>query len=787
MRRVISITLIFIVLALPVAAKEIEKSPKIALVLSGGIVTRGLSEIGVIKALEEENIPIDYVAGTSMGAVLGSLLAQGYSADEIEMIAKSIDWRAAFAQMYDYENLLFGEKEKFGKYLLSLELDGFKPVIPRGLVSSQKPALLFTEISLKGLSIREFNDFKIPFRANAVDIETGEEVVFSSGYLPKVLRASSAVPVMMEPVEIEGRLLVDGGAINNLPVNLVAEFEPDVIIAVNLGMGLKAKEEINSFLSVLSQSLALPQKETVGRHRLLADVLIEPDISAYSFTDFEKIDEIIEVGYKSAKAKIPEIRKLVAEMGKTLPAVGPQAGKRKVSIKKISFLGNTIYPEADLRRLIASAQAENYNENTAKLDKRLIWRKYFLDGYKLAEIDYLFDAQSGELIFRINEGQIEMVQVTGREHISDVFLKDKIRALNVFNAQNVASNVDRLYSTGYFESVDFSVIPGKKGWALEYNLKEKQRNSLAVGLRYDTYQQLSLLTDLTIKYFKSQNFNQTLSLKIGNEFNAQLISEFWPKHFAHNLQGEVTLFYEKRAQDLYQGSQVVSSFYYLPKGLRIAGKANLDPFGQISSGVIFSNVNYENIFSFFPDENVAKTFIRTEIDTLDDPISPKSGFAARAEYQQAGLMLGGQFDFSKALADLSIYTSLPNRHVVFTKGHLQLGRGDVPLSESYRLGGADNLMGFGRGRYVGKHAAALRLGYRIPLYFSETNFIESVYCSLIQDFGMSAVKIDDLSTDKMVSGYGCELQVGTVLGLSSRLSLGFGQQTFLYFAIGNQF
>ncbi|MBU1867532.1 MAG: patatin-like phospholipase family protein, partial [Candidatus Margulisbacteria bacterium] len=136
---------ILLLICLTTAGAAYAAQPRIALVLSGGIATRGLSEIGVIKALEEENIPISYVVGTSMGAVLGSLVAQGYTADEIKQIAKSIDWLQAFVQYTDYKNLLFGEKEKYGKYLFRVDLNGLRPIIPDSLVNGQKPALIFSE------------------------------------------------------------------------------------------------------------------------------------------------------------------------------------------------------------------------------------------------------------------------------------------------------------------------------------------------------------------------------------------------------------------------------------------------------------------------------------------------------------------------------------------------------------------------------------------------------------------------------------------------------------------
>ena len=786
MKKILVILVIFSFLAGAAISSTVESYPRIALVLSGGIVTRGLSEIGVIKALEEEQIPISCIAGTSMGSVLGSLLAQGYSASEIEAIAKSIDWVQAFVQTTDYKNLLFGEKEKYGRYLVRLELQGFKPIIPRSLVSEQKPALLFTEISVKALGITDFNQFKIPFRANATDIETGKEVVFSSGYLPKVLQASSAVPMMLAPVEMDGKLLVDGGMVNNLPVNLVKEFHPDIIVAVNLGAELKKKEELNSLFSILSQNLSFLQRDSAAKNRKAADILIEPDIAQYGFADFDKIDEIIAVGYQAAKAKMPELKRLIAKKGgAAVPAAAP--AELEGLIKDVYINGCTVYPKALLPTLISLEAGEPYNAKRAENDRNAIWSKYFNDGYKLAEVTVSFESRSGKLSFGIEEGKIEAVSFIGRENMSEIFLKEKIRYKPIFNIGDIFDDIDRLYSSGYFENVSFNIVPGQKDHILEYVLKEKYHNSLAIGMRFDSYQQLALLTDLNLNYSKAQNFQQTISLKIGNEYNYQIISQFWPKRFGQNLLGEFTLFYFYKSQDLYNGNQLNSTFHYLTKGARLGGKLNIEPLGRIACGMEFKDVTYQKIFSLLPNENITDLYLKTRLDFLDEPIFPKSGVAANLEYYQGLTALAGNYDFSKLMLDLDGYLPLPWQHVVFAKSKIYLGKGSLPLSEHYRLGGEQNLIGFGRDQYVGKDLLQLRLGYRLPLATPASGVIEGVYLSLLQDLGVTANQFSDLRSNQVNASYGAEFQFNTLLGLAARFNIGWGQNLMFFLAVGNEF
>ena len=786
MRKLLILLTCSTILAGSVIAATLEAYPRIALVLSGGIVTRGLSEIGVIKALEEEHIPIAYVAGTSMGSVLGSLLAQGYSAAEIEDIAKSIDWIQAFVQSSDYKNLLLGEKEKYGKYSLRMEMEGMRPIVPRSLVNEQRPAFLFTEISIRALNITDFNKFKIPFRANATDLETGKEKVFSSGYLPKVLQASAAVPLMLSPVEIDGHLYVDGGAVDNLPVELVKEFKPDIIVAVNLGAELKKKEELNSLFSVLSQNLSFLQMESAAKHRQQADILIEPDISKYSFADFGKIEEIIDIGYQAARKKIPELKKLIAKKGGVLsiPAKKVVSGRQ---INDIYLNGNTLYPKIVLANLISSETGAAYDPKKAESDRQRIWQKYFFDGYKLANVTVSFEAENGKLSFSIREGALEGTRFSGVENFSDFFLREKIRDLPIFNIKMVSDNVDRLYSTGFFENVGFTLLPGERGTVLVYTLKEKNHNSLAIGLRYDTYQQLSMLGDLNLNFSKGQNFQQTISAKIGNEYNFQLITGFWPRRFGQNLLGEFSLFYFNKSQDLYSGSNLDSTFHYLTKGARLGAKLNIEPLGRVSSGIEFSDVSYEKIFSLLPNESITKLFLKTRLDFLDEPIFPKSGVAANFEYYQGLNALAGTYDFSKFKVDLEAYMPLPWQQVIFAKSKLYLGRGDVPISERYRLGGEGTMVGYGRDQFVGKDMAQLRLGIRLPLAVPESGLVEGLYVSLVQDMGIATSNINDLKNGQWNTGFGAELQFNTLLGLASKLSLGFGQKTALFFSVGNEF
>jgi len=206
------------------AQSQIEERPKVGLVLSGG-GARGFAHIGVLKVLEENHIPIDYIAGTSMGSIIGGLYASGMSAAEVEVVVDGIDWDRVFIDSLPRQDRSFRRKRD-DDFALVKAKPGFgdgKIKLPQGLVQGESIALLLQRLALPVATVKDFDKLSIPFRAIASNIVTGEPVVLGSGNLAQALRASMSIPAAMAPVEIEGKLLVDGGISTNLPVTVVRD------------------------------------------------------------------------------------------------------------------------------------------------------------------------------------------------------------------------------------------------------------------------------------------------------------------------------------------------------------------------------------------------------------------------------------------------------------------------------------------------------------------------------------------------------------------------------------
>ena len=311
--------LVFIVclVSVPVEAKADQPvptaRPRIGLVLSGG-GARGVAHIGVIKVLEEMKIPIDYVAGTSMGAIVGGLYASGYSPAEMEKIVTGIEWDNAFKDKPSPQELSFRRKQDAADYMIDFDL-GYKNghfQIPKGFVQGQSLNVILKSLLFHTETIHDFNKLNIPFRAVAADIETGKPVVLQSGDLVRAIRASMSIPAVFAPVEIDGKILVDGGIANNIPVDVVRQMGADVLIVVDIGTPLRTRENLVSSVSISSQVMTiLIQRNSMEQLARLrpGDIHIAPHLGDLGTGDFSRAREALSIGQAKAMSMKPLLQR----------------------------------------------------------------------------------------------------------------------------------------------------------------------------------------------------------------------------------------------------------------------------------------------------------------------------------------------------------------------------------------------------------------------------------------------------------------------------------------------
>ena len=286
--------------------------PRIGLVLSGG-GARGSAHVGVLKALDEMHVPVDAIVGTSMGAVVGGLYASGMSAAEIEKLMTSIDWQDAFRDRPSRKDLAFRRKQDDRDFpvRLPLGLKGGKFLLPRGLIQGQKLNQMLRLQTLPVSQVEDFDDLPIPFRAVAADIETGATVVLDSGDLATAMRASMSAPGVFEPVELDKRVLVDGGLAENLPVDIARSLHVDILIVSDVSYPLQKRDALTTPLDVSTQMLAmLIRRETARQRATLTarDVVIEPLLGNMTSFEFNRVTEAIASGAAAARAVEPRLR-----------------------------------------------------------------------------------------------------------------------------------------------------------------------------------------------------------------------------------------------------------------------------------------------------------------------------------------------------------------------------------------------------------------------------------------------------------------------------------------------
>jgi NTE family protein len=330
------------------APPDTHHRPRVGLVLSGG-GARGTAHIGVLKVLEQMRVPIDAIAGTSMGAVVGGLYATGLNSRDIEKIMTSINWQDAFRDRPPREDLDLRRKEEDETFLVTYHLgvrDGHI-VVPKGLIQGQKLTETLRRLTLPVARITDFDELPTPFRAVATDLENGDSVVMGSGDLTSAMRASLSAPGVFAPVEREGRVLVDGGIADNVPIDIARTMGVDVLIVVDVGSPLLPRQQLtsapvisNQIISILIERNAHAQLATLSSR----DILIRPALGDASAFDFGNVARVIGVGEKAARESAPQLAAL-AVSERDMQQYGLRREAMRVPPPRIDFV--TVEPGSE--------------------------------------------------------------------------------------------------------------------------------------------------------------------------------------------------------------------------------------------------------------------------------------------------------------------------------------------------------------------------------------------------------------------------------------------------------
>lgn len=468
----------FIVLLLIASSLKAQQMPekkqdiKVGLVLSGG-GAKGFAHVGVLKKLEEAGVRVDYIAGTSMGAIIGGLYASGYNATELDSVLRVHDLGGLVKDELPREVSSFYQKENGGKYAISLPLVKRKIELPSAVSKGQSAFNIFSQLTEHVHEVNDFSKLSIPFFCIATNLETGEEVILDKGFLPEAIRASGSLPGLLTPVILDGQVLVDGGIVDNFPVEKMKEKGVDYIIGVNVSGGLKDIENLNTLPEILLQIAGFQMYDKWEDKINKSDVYIAPELSGFNTFSFDQGVDIIARGETAADKVMDQLKELASRQQQADPRTISSFPKvEELLIKEIVIKGNRNYTDKYCIKKLGIAKGE------------VISHKEFMRGINVltatdnfASIYYkLIPEEDGTIVeFEVRENpERTFIQFGG--HYDDLY---KTGVLVNFTTKHLLFKND-------FISADF-VIGDNLRYNLDYFYDNGFNWSVGVNTRYNSF------------------------------------------------------------------------------------------------------------------------------------------------------------------------------------------------------------------------------------------------------------------------------------------------------------
>ena len=632
-------------------------SIKVGLVLSGG-GAKGLAHIGALKVIEEAGVKIDYIGGTSMGAIIGALYASGYSANELDSIFRSIDVAKLIQDNLPRGAKTFYDKEDAERYALSLPFNNFKISFPSAISSGQNIYNLLVKLLYHVKDTDDFNKLPIPFFCIATDVETGQEILLNSGYLPEAIMASGTFPSLFEPAEIGHKILIDGGVVNNYPINKLKKLGATIVIGVDVQDGLANRDKLSSGTEVLLQINNYRTVSDMKKKAKETDVLIKPDIEKYSVIDFAFGKEIIKTGEEAAKIKFTELTDIAKQQTVKIETHKQIEVNDSIVINKLSISGNEDYTRAyikgklrlDIDKKISFSKLQQGINNLAATNNFKTIR------YKLLNKESL-DSEENEVVLALNlkENKNKMFIKMGA-HYDDIYKSAAIINLtkkNIFLQDDVGS---------------FDLILGDNiRYKMQYYIDKGFYWSFGLNSSYNDFN-YEIDYDIIKSNFTTPNTGiSNINIDVTNFTNQAYIQTVWNEEFAFSLGAE---------------------HRFVKYTTRTLGKENTT--GSTNG----ANSNFRTIFE---KSNYFSTYSQLKLDTYNDKYFPSKGlyFSGDFHFYMFSSDYNNNFkEFSIAQATMGAAIPLAKNLSlnIETGGGFKLGNSTV-TSLDFILGGYGNNIG----------------------------------------------------------------------------------------------
>lgn len=636
--------------------------PRIGLVLSGG-GARGMAHVGVLQALEEMRVPVDVISGTSMGAIVGGLYASGMSADAIRQVMLQTDWVRIFDDQLPRAQRSLRSKQAEREFPVNdvLGVRDWRLTLPTGLIAGQQITLLLERLTLPVARVRDFDHLPVPFRAVATDLASGEAVLLEQGNLALALRASMAIPGVFSPLELDGRVLIDGGSSNNLPVDVARQLGADIIIAVDVSSPLLDKAQLKSVLDISNQMTGLliwnnVRQQVAGLNR--QDLLLRPQLDDVGTADFPQVARIIPRGREIAVQHRWQLESLA--LSAAAYRQHRQQTARSAAVPRIDCV------EIDNQSRLADAVilAHLQVRPGAELDVQQLERD--------------LGALYGLNIF-------EQVHYSLRDGSAGTCL--------VIHAR------EKSWGPGYLH---FGV--NIRGSNFEGD------NSLNVKLGYSR----SLVNSLGAEF--------RLGTQLGEE--PAVVADFYqPLDTAGRYYVRPQLFFRTRNFNLYAGDQRLAKYRIRRAGGGLEVGRELGHWGRFSAGVERAS-GRSDIITGEPtllDEQFedGEWQLRFSADTLDNAFFPRDGISADIQVSLARSNLGSDSDYDQVFMEYRAARSWNENSLLLSASYAGSRQDNIPFHRQVHGGGFLRLSGYADNELIGVHYAQLMAVYQRKLSLSE--------------------------------------------------------------------
>ncbi|PWG05699.1 patatin-like phospholipase family protein [Polaribacter aquimarinus] len=496
-----------------------EKQPKIGLVLSGG-GAKGFAHVGILKEIDRAGIQLDYIGGTSMGAIVGGLYAAGYSANQIEEIILKNDFISILRDRLPRNSEPFFEKEYGEKTAITLPVKNGTIGLPKGVSKGQNVLNLLLELLDQYNKIKDFSKLPIPFYCIATDVETGGQVLLEKGSLPLALRASGSFPTLLNPVLLNNKMLVDGGIANNFPVGVMKSKGVDIIIGVDVEGRLFEKEKLNSVISIMNQIISYQMYHKSDEEKKKLDIYIHPDVFKYNVVDFDKKQGILQKGIE-AGVKYRKVFKELADKQKHKKKILKiEPDNKKYKISEIGTTGSKYYTRAYVlgklkirpgdsltrkeisKRIYLLSATKNYDRIEYSLVKKDN-KNYKLDFVVKENEDY------ANLKLGVHYDLLYKSSVLANYNQKHLLVNNDLFSLGLILGDNLRYNLNYFVDNGFYISY---------GFRSRYNHFRANSKFKPIISQYPPISSINLkYTDFTNQIFFQTTFNRKFALGGGLE------------------------------------------------------------------------------------------------------------------------------------------------------------------------------------------------------------------------------------------------------------------------------